>query len=100
MFFTPSTIPLPPEGGTMADERADVRDTMVPPSGVRGTPAKNTAINIPKNLKESYHHVGCRRFGFSTVCSSGMRKRVSEIWIPRDSSSEGEGKSVRAGNLS
>jgi len=34
----------------MADKHSDVRGTMVPPSGVRGTLAKNIAINIWKNL--------------------------------------------------
>gem|GEM_PF-6219616 len=33
IFFIPSTVPLTPEGGTMVDEHADVRDTMVPPFG-------------------------------------------------------------------
>jgi len=50
IFFIPSAIPLTPEGGTMADKHSDVRGTMVPPSGVRGTLAKNIAINIWKNL--------------------------------------------------
>jgi len=51
-FFIPSIVPLTPEGGTMVDGHSDVQDAMVPPSGVRGIPAKNIAINILKNLKQ------------------------------------------------
>jgi len=42
MFFAPSTIPLTPEGGTMVDKQADVRDAMFY--------AENIAINSWKNL--------------------------------------------------
>jgi len=34
----------------MVDGHSDVQDAMVPPSGVRGIPEKNIAINILKNL--------------------------------------------------
>jgi len=50
-FFTSSAVPLTPEGGTMEDEHADVRGAMVPPSGVRGIPVENIAINIYRNLR-------------------------------------------------
>gem|GEM_PF-2457757 len=53
-FFIPSIVPLTPEGGTMVDGHADVQAAMVPPSGVRGIPMKNIAINILKNLSRTF----------------------------------------------